>query len=107
MPAPKRKAHAKNNTAELFEFLVLSAMKRSGGELVDAPTIVHAIHRYAQMELPLGTIYVVLKRLEEHDCIWMVKETRAYGESRNYYTMTDAGYAQQATTLGRLMALGG
>lgn len=103
----KRKAHAKNNTVEMFEFLVLSGMKRSGGEFVDAPTIVHAIWRYAQMDLPLGSVYVVLRRLENAECVWMTKEDRARGESRHYYTMTDAGYAQQAAMLGRIMALGG
>src|SRR5262245_38240578 len=102
-----RKAHAKNNTAELFEFIVLSAMKRSGSEFVDAPTIVHAAWRYSQMDLPIGSVYVVLRRLEDIDEVWMMQQEKGHGESRNYYTLTDKGYQHQATMLGRLMALGG
>jgi DNA-binding MarR family transcriptional regulator len=100
----EKRAYTKH-APTLFEFLILCAIRRSGGELVDVLTIETALRRRGQLELPKATIYMILRRMCDQELMFVIEESRHKNESRMYYSLTDQGNRFITEWLGRLTAM--
>ena len=89
----------------MHEFIVLCAIRKSGGEFVDVLTIMKVLAQRAQVEFPVSATYVLLKRMEKDGLVFMTEEKRPRGESRQFYSLTDAGYAFLTEWFGKITAM--
>lgn len=90
----------------MLEYALLCAIRQSGGEFVDVLTILSALRRRAQIDMQAPSAYTILKRMEAEGLVFRVEESRPKGESRHFYTLTDAGFAFITLWAGRIVALG-
>ena len=104
MAIPTKRKYTKH-APTLFEFLTLCAIRRSGGEFVDVLTVETALRRRGQLDLPLATIYAILRRMCDEELLFVTEDRRQRNESRLYYSLTDQGNRFITEWLGRLTAM--
>lgn len=56
----------------MHEFIVLCAIRKSGGEFVDVLTIMKVLAQRAQVQFPVSATYVLLKRMEKDGLVFMI-----------------------------------
>jgi DNA-binding MarR family transcriptional regulator len=93
------------HTPTMLEFLVMAAVRKSSGEFVDMLTVAQALRHRAQIDLPPTNLYGIMHRLEKAGLVFETRESRQRGESRHFYTITDAGHAYLTQWTGRLLAM--